>query len=215
MAKANFVKSAQKNVYKIGKRVEYKSEKGKRIGQMLSKQDRTIPADENDEIFIAKGESYFWWQFLRSPKQYSKERPKNSQLTQSSFLSTLYGIEERIEEFSAENKDDFDSFIEEIKSEIEELRDTTQESLDNMPEGLQQGDTGQLLQERVDGLDSWIDEIDGIELDCDEEEVRAGIIEDDEEKELSEDEVEEKVAEEIQEKVNEAISEFQGTSHNL
>lgn len=33
-----------------------------------------------------------------------------------------------------------------------------------MPEGLQQGDTGQLLQERIDGLDSLISELDGVDF---------------------------------------------------
>ena len=50
MARATFVKSARRPIYQRGKMVEYVSKKGKREGQTLSKLDRTIPYDENDEI---------------------------------------------------------------------------------------------------------------------------------------------------------------------
>ena len=233
MANATLVKSAQKNVYTKGKQVEYKSEKGKRIGQMLTKLDRTIPADGSDTVFIAKGEPYYWWQFLHSPKQYSKTSPKRSQLTQSSFLSTLYALEESLDGCEISSQDDFEEFIETFKSDIEELRDTTQESLDNMPEGLQQGDTGQLLQERIDGLESWISDIESIELDIDEDEFKNEVLEENdmtedesdkaedekgeesEDEKLTEDQIQEKVNEKIQEKIDEAVEELKNTSANL
>ena len=114
MARANFVNKAQKDIFTFGKRIEYVSAKGKREGQTLSKTDRTIPRDDNDTIFIAKGESYYWWQFQNSPKQYSKTRPRASQLTQSGYLSTLYGITEQIEDFSTDSTDELSDFVEEI-----------------------------------------------------------------------------------------------------
>jgi hypothetical protein len=40
--------------------------------------------------------------------------------------------------------------LEDIKSGFEDLGQETQDSLDNMPEGLQQGATGEMLQERID-----------------------------------------------------------------
>ena len=48
---------------------------------------------------------------------------------------------------------------EEIAESLEELRDNCQDSLDNMPEALQYGPTGEMLQERIDNLDSVIDEL--------------------------------------------------------
>ena len=216
MAKSNHVKAAQKNIYKIGKIREYVSEKGKSQGQTKSVIDKTIPADEGDEILIAKGEPYFWWQFKNSPKQFSKERPKNSQLTQSNFLSQLYALEEKIEEFSCESREDFESFRDELKDDIDTLKDECDESLNNMPEGLQQGSTGELLQERIDAMDSWSTDIEGIECDYDEDDLRQEVLDEkDEDEELTDEEIEEKVQEKIQEKVDEAIEELQGTSHNL
>ena len=169
MARANFVNKAQKDIFNYGKRVEYVSAKGKREGQTLSKTDKTIPRDDTDTIFIAKGESYYWWQFQNSPKQYSKTRPRASELTQSAYYSTLYSIVEQIEDFSTDSAEELSEFAESIKTELEDLRDTTQESYDNMPENLQYSPTADLLQERVDSLESGISEIESIDFDYEEE----------------------------------------------
>ena len=169
MARANFVNKAQKDIFNYGKRVEYVSEKGKRQGQTLSKTDRTIPRDDTDTIFIARGESYYWWQFQNSPKQYSKIHPRASELTQSTYYSTLYSIVEQIEDFSTDSSEELSEFAERIKTELEDLRDTTQESYDNMPENLQYSPTADLLQERVDFLESGIYEIESIDFDYEEE----------------------------------------------
>lgn len=223
MARANFVKKAQKDIFTYGKRVEYVSSKGKREGQTLTKTDRTIPRDDDDTIFIAKGESYYWWQFQNSPKQYSKERPRASQLTQSGYLSTLYGITEQIEDFSADSAEELTSFAEDIKGQLEELRDTTQESLDNMPENLQNSPTAELLQERVDALESAIDEFDGLDLhyeEKEEEELEELVAEDkgldtEEENwrdEITEEEIDEKRQELESEWVQEKLEEIQAIS---
>jgi hypothetical protein len=223
MAKANFVNKAQKDIFTFGKRVEYVSAKGKREGQTLSKTDRTIPRDDDDTIFIAKGESYYWWQFQNSPKQYSKTPPRASQLTQSGYLSTLYGIAEQIEDFSADSADELSEFVDNTKTELEELRDTTQESLDNMPENLQYSPTAELLQERVDALETAIDEFDGIDLDYDEkdeDELKELLAEDlgidtdsdDWDSEITEEQIEEKRQELESEWVQEKLEEIQGIS---
>jgi hypothetical protein len=52
-----------------------------------------------------------------------------------------------------------------IVGELESIRDDLQDRLDNMPEGLQQGDTGQLLQDRIDQLDAAISDLENIDFD--------------------------------------------------
>ena len=52
-----------------------------------------------------------------------------------------------------------------IADELSNILDTTQDSLDNMPEGLQEGDTGQLLQERIDNLYSAISDLEAIDYE--------------------------------------------------
>lgn len=221
MARATFVKAAQKDIYKKGKYVTYVSQKGKRKDQTKSKLDRTIAADEKDEIFIAKGESYYWWQFMNGGKNFSKTPPKRSQLTQSGFLSGLYELEDRIGEMNCETKEDFDSEKEDILSEIEGMKDQCQESLDNMPEQLQSAPTGELLQERIDNLDSWYSEIESIEVeDYDEETLREEIKSDNEKEEDVTDEdyekiIDDELAEKIQELVNDAVGQLQETSSGL
>ncbi len=54
-----------------------------------------------------------------------------------------------------------------IVSDLEDIRDDLQGRLDNMPEGLQQGDAGQLLQERIDALESAISDLEDIDFDDD------------------------------------------------
>jgi hypothetical protein len=211
MARANFVKKAQKDIFVNGKRVEYVSEKGKREGQTLSKIDKTIPRDDNDNILIAKGESYYWWQFKNSPKQYSKNPPRASQLTQSAYLSTLYGIDEQIEDFSADTAEELKDFVEDIKTQLEELRDTTQESFDNIPENLQYSPNAELLQERIDCLEIAINELNSMDLEYeekDEEELQELVAEDkgiDTEEENWNDEI---TTEEIDDKRQELESEW-------
>lgn len=223
MARATFVKKAQKDIYQYGKRVEYVSQKGKREGQTLSKIDRTIPKDENDPIFIAKGESYWWWQFQNSPKRYSKQEPRQSELTQSAYLSSLYQIMEEIEDFSPNSAEEVQSFKDDIISSLEELRDTTQDSLDNMPESLQYSPTGELLQERIDSLESAISEFESLDLDFDEKEdseikeiiaEEEGIDTDDDdwEDEITSDQVDEKRQELEEDWVSEKLDEIQSIS---
>lgn len=64
-----------------------------------------------------------------------------------------------------ENYDTSEDGIASIISDLEELRDELQDRLDNMPEGLQEGDVGQLLQERIDALDSAISDLESIDID--------------------------------------------------
>lgn len=163
MARAQFVEKAKKPIYRHGKRVEYVSQRGKRAGQTLTKIDRSQPQDENDEILINVGESYYTWCFYGGQPQYSKERPRASQLTQNWFKQELYSIQEKIEDFEPEDVEDIATFIDELHSDAESLRDECQEHLDNMPEQLQDSDSGQTLQERIDNLDSVIGDLDNFD----------------------------------------------------
>lgn len=56
---------------------------------------------------------------------------------------------------------------------LEEIRDDLQDRLDNMPEGLQEGDVGQLLQERIDSLEDVIDNLNCIDIDQMREDIAA------------------------------------------
>lgn len=207
MARAQFVEKAKKPIYKHGKRVEYVSQRGKRAGQTLTKLDRSQPEDDNDEILINVGESYYTWCFYGGQPQYSKERPKPSQLTQNWFKQELYSIQEKIEEFEPEDVEDVATFVDDIRSDAESLRDECQEHLDNMPEQLQDSDSGQTLQERIDNLDSVIGDIDNFDSEFESEIEK----EDDE----TDDEFLERQSEEKQQWLDDKTSEIQEFDFNF
>jgi hypothetical protein len=119
------------------------------------------------------GESYYWWSFRFGGKHYSLKPPRASQLTQSEFLGAIYTVKESMEDFTLGDgvkttesaKDDFESAIEGWVSEIESAGEVAQEGKDAMPEGLQEGDVGQMLEGRVDSAGEWASELQGIDLD--------------------------------------------------
>lgn len=119
---------------------------------------------------IKKGDTYFTWSFNFGPTKRSLNYPKQSQLTMSEFLSEFYSIGEDLETSlnGAGSPEDLQSAVEEAVERIETLRDETQEKHDNMPEGLQQGDTGQLLEDRVNNLEEWLNDLENIDLEYDE-----------------------------------------------
>lgn len=114
---------------------------------------------------VEKGQSYYWWKFRRGGMHFSATPPKQSQLTQSDFWSAVYALQEQYDKVP--ESDDLESTADEIKGELENIKDETQGKFDNMPEGLQQGDTGQLLEERVAALDEAISAIEGIDFSFD------------------------------------------------
>ena len=124
---------------------------------------------QKDNPVAKKGESYWWWKFRYGGIHYSKERPRQSQLENSPFLSGIRALEERLEDLSLDgterDADGIQSEVEDIISEIRSLGDECQEKLDNMPEGLQQGSSGELLQERVDECESMASELESISFD--------------------------------------------------
>ncbi len=115
--------------------------------------------------------SYYHWTFKTGPrsslKKFSKTRPKPSQLTLSPFLSVLYELQENVTD-GAWSFDSLESQIEETASCLRELSEEAMQSFENMPEGLQQGDTGQLLEERADCCESAADELESLDPNSEE-----------------------------------------------
>ena len=113
------------------------------------------------------GQPYYWWKFRHGGKRFSKTYPRPSQLTQSAYFSGIRSLVEQIEDTEIEMGDN-DAFIElrdEITSQLRELGEEANESLQNMPEGLQQGDTGMMLEARYEACEQAADEIEYMELE--------------------------------------------------
>jgi hypothetical protein len=108
---------------------------------------------------IKKGDLYWTADIKTGPRSgytlRSKTQPKRWQLTTSSFNQAIWQIED----------EGFDNITcaEDLRAVAEQIREAGQEaqdSFDNMPEGLQQGETGQLLEQRASDCDEWADAID-------------------------------------------------------
>lgn len=109
---------------------------------------------------ISPGETY-----KKITEMYSKPRfvcndceVSRSELTSSQYLAWLYDLQDT---FEINNSSDVESLSEELENQMYEL----QERLDNIPESLQDGDAGSLLQERIDELESAMFELERIDFD--------------------------------------------------
>ncbi len=122
---------------------------------------------DHPEGGIKKGESYWWWAFMvgsrGGPKHYSKTQPRRSQLTQSDYDARLFDIEDEIADLTAD--DGLGGAVDDIASRLRELGDEQEEKKNNMPDGLQEGPSGELLQERADACSNAADELEGMTFD--------------------------------------------------
>ena len=124
----------------------------------------TLKARKNyPDIGVKKGETYYKWstritigKSYRSQIHRSKTMPTRSQLTNSEFYGAVYAAFDNPDGFNS--PDDIRSLAEEVRNIGEEQ----QGKLDNMPEGLQQGATGEMIQERIDACDSSADELESL-----------------------------------------------------
>lgn len=123
---------------------------------------------------IKKGDSYYHWAFMSGgrggPKRFSKTPPTRQQLTQSEFYSAQYDLEDRIGDLTGTKAEGLEGERDSIADDIEALGEEQEEKLQNMPEGLQQGSTGEMLQSRKDGCDQWAQDLRNVECDLTKEE---------------------------------------------
>ena len=123
-----------------------------------------IKKARKDNPVAKKGEEYYWWQNAFRAKQFSKTRPKPSQITGSAFLSSLYGLQEDLEAGFFTDFDSLQSQLDDLAQQLDDLQQECQDSLDNMPEHLQDtSDSGMLLTERIDELESAVSQMQSIE----------------------------------------------------
>ncbi len=116
-----------------------------------------------DNPAVKAGESYYWWKFRYGGKQYSKTRPRPSQLTQSAYFGSIRSLVETIEDATVTDQDQLNDLKDQVRDELESIQSECQDSLDNMPDSLQYSPTGEMLQERVDACDSAISDLDMID----------------------------------------------------
>ncbi len=109
-----------------------------------------------DNPAVKAGEPYYWTKFNYAPKRYFATRPTRAQATKSSFLSSIYELEERIWLITVP------ADVDEFSMELAELQGECQDSFGNMPEQFHETSwSAELLQCRIETLDEWISGLDG------------------------------------------------------
>lgn len=110
---------------------------------------------------IKKGDKHYTWSLKTGPyssRTYRQiEPPRPSQLTTSEFLGTIGDISLEFDNLTRD--DGLPDALKEIAERIRTLGEEQQDKYDNLPEGFQQGSTGELLEERASNCDSWADDI--------------------------------------------------------
>lgn len=115
---------------------------------------------------IKKGDSYYWWKFRYDSIKKSKTYPKPQQLTQSVFMMSVYDLQDEISNITGKTGEEIKSQLDSIKDAVQNLLEETQDSLNYMPEQLQESS---ILTERVEGLESYISDLDNVDIsikDC-------------------------------------------------
>lgn len=158
---------------------------------------------------IKKGDKYYWWVFRFGGKRCSKTYPKASQLTQNDILSEVYQIQERIESLTIE--DDFENEVESMKNELEDLQNQCEDRLANIPDQLQSAPVGQRLQNRCEAIQEMCDNLDSIDFEIDEDDIKSNLKKKDDE---TEKEYKQRILDEIKNKKEEILSEIQSISYN-
>lgn len=113
----------------------------------MPKVNQRVARKDYPHYGIAKGQSHYHWVLKTGPRSSREFRqiapPKRSQLTNSEYLGTLYDIQDSIDAATDP------AGLRVCADELETLGQEQTSKFENMPEGLQQGDTGQLLEERA------------------------------------------------------------------
>lgn len=116
---------------------------------------------------IKKGKPYRWWKFnfgARFNRCMKTEcAPKPSDLTRSEWLGWVGDTQK-------EGFNGYDTFSElssrrdDLVGELNEKADELDEKFNNMPQPLQEGDTGILLQERAEACRNTASELEAVEI---------------------------------------------------
>ncbi len=110
---------------------------------------------------IKKGQAHFTWSLMTGPRSSRTfrqiEPPRPSQLTTSEFKGNLFAIEEDLA--NATQDEGLPDTIQEFADNLRTLGEEQNEKFENMPEGLQQGSTGELLEGRATSCEEYADSL--------------------------------------------------------
>lgn len=113
---------------------------------------------------IKPGDKYYEWKHNHAPvsRQHQEHgAPKQSELCTGKMSGVYAAIEGAEADIAAARKTDDPSGLADILTScaesVNEVKDEYEQSKSNMPDSLQEGPTGELIQEKVDGLEQFAD----------------------------------------------------------
>lgn len=92
-------------------------------------------------------------------------RPMPSEMTQSAFWGPVFALQEQ--GFDGSDMDELEASRDSVVEELNNIKSEQEDKLSNMPEGLQQGSTGEMIQERIDALESAIGDLESVDISWD------------------------------------------------
>lgn len=126
----------------------------------MARPDHRKARKDYPEAGIVKGDMYWYVQIKTGPRSSRVMRQKTpfkrSQLTTSAYLSQLYDWEDDVGNMGSMEE------AQDLADRIGALGDEQEDSKSNMPDHLQDGDTGTMLQERKDACEAAKEEIEEI-----------------------------------------------------
>lgn len=126
----------------------------------MARQVKRKARKDYPENGIKRGDDYYFCAMKTGPRSSRIMRSltpfKRSQMTQSEFLGALYDWEDSLA--ALESMEDAQNMADEIR----QLGEEQDEKFNNMPEGLQQGDSGQLLEQRRDACEAAAEAIEEV-----------------------------------------------------
>jgi chromosome segregation ATPase len=133
------------------------------FSQVKSSRGKELKCGRCGHVIVA-GETYFHFAVgFRGSKQIrcKDHRPRQSELC-GNKLSGVYAAIESVEDVLAQTElsiDDIGSALDDAASSVEEVRDEYQESFDSMGDNLQNADTGQQVQEKIDACEEFASQL--------------------------------------------------------
>jgi hypothetical protein len=130
----------------------------------MARVNSAVAAKDYPHKGIKKGDTYYFWQLYKQPKQMSLTRPRPSQLTGSDKLSRAYAAGEQMEDIVGEATtiEDIAQALRDAADQVREVSDEYGESADNMEEAFPNGSpTIELCRENQDNLAGYADELEG------------------------------------------------------
>jgi hypothetical protein len=127
---------------------------------------------DRPEHGIHRGDEYWWWDFPREGRHYSRTYPRRSQLTQSKFNAQIWDIEDEIADLKTRDVAELYEKQSEWAAALRKLGDSLTVKAQHEPVNLQDSPTAVLLRERAEACENMATDIEDVYIPIDNDQMR-------------------------------------------